>query len=322
MVDETQATELSAEPPQKSLAPWHFRAGAFAIDVVLGSAVVATIALVSLTMPPRSAWWWLAISVGGFGILLALINRLLLPTVTGWSLGRALYGIVVVRGDGQAVGSWGLLLRDAVHLVDAVPLLVGWLWPLWDSGRRTFADMLLHTKVWRVEPNERPAHIRRWTAVAVLTAATVCLGGAVMGYAVVYMRDRATDETRAQIATLGPRMVAQMLTYDPKSLRDDFTRAQSLATDRYRSELTAEQNVVAKRHPIINEYWVTDSSVQSATPGHATMLVFMQGRRGVPPEERYITATVRANFAKDGNAQWRIDRLTVLAKPKPPGNRK
>ena len=29
------------------------------------------------------------------------------------------------------------------------------------------------------------------------------------------------------------------------------------------------------------------------------MLLFMQGRRGAGPDERYITATVRVNFAKD-----------------------
>jgi Mce-associated membrane protein len=49
------------------------------------------------------------------------------------------------------------------------------------------------------------------------------------------------------------------------------------------------------------------------------MLMFMQGRRGAAPEERYISATVRVSFAKNGDSGWRVDDLTVLTKPKPPG---
>jgi Mce-associated membrane protein len=50
--------------------------------------------------------------------------------------------------------------------------------------------------------------------------------------------------------------------------------------------------------------------------------LFMQGRRGIPPEQRYISATVRVNFAKDRNGHWLVDDLTVLTKPKPQGNGK
>ena len=102
---------------------------------------------------------------------------------------------------------------------------------------------------------------------------------------------------------------------------DDFVRARSLATDKYRGQLKAQQDIVGKGNPVINEYWVTDSSIQSASPDSATMLLFMQGRRGVAPDERYITATVRVKFVKSGN-DWRVDDLTVLTKPKQPGNGK
>jgi Mce-associated membrane protein len=52
------------------------------------------------------------------------------------------------------------------------------------------------------------------------------------------------------------------------------------------------------------------------------MLLFLQGRRGVAPNERYISATLRVTFAKGGDDRWRVDDLTVLTKPKPPGNGK
>ena len=81
-------------------------------------AVVATMVLVSFTVPPRGVWWWVCISVGGLAILLMLVNRLVLPAITGWSLGRAVCGIAVVRRDGEAPGPWRLLLRDLAHLLD------------------------------------------------------------------------------------------------------------------------------------------------------------------------------------------------------------
>ncbi len=101
---------------------------------------------------------------------------------------------------------------------------------------------------------------------------------------------------RAEVATQGPKIVAQMLTYDPNSLHDDFARARSLATDKYRGQLAAQQEAVEKGHPVINEYRVTDSAIQSATPDRVTMLVFMDGRRGAGPDERYITRDRSGDF--------------------------
>jgi Mce-associated membrane protein len=310
-----------AAAPRDALAPWRIRAAAFAVDVLPGIAATTTMGLVAWTVAQHPIWWWVCVSVGGLAILLMLANRLLLPSITGWSLGRGLLGTTVVRGDGTAVGPWGLLLRDLAHLVDTVSV-VGWLWPLWDSRRRTFADMLLGTEVRRVEPDEAAPNLRRWAAAAALTAAAVCLSGAAVSYLVAYSPDRASDQSKAQIQAQGPKMVAQMLTYDPKSLSDDFARARSLATDKYRKQLQAQQDVVQKGTPVINEYWPIDWSVQSATPDRATMLLFLQGRRGNAPDERYISASVRVDFAKGGDDRWRVDDLTVLTKPKPPGNGK
>jgi Mce-associated membrane protein len=321
VVEDTRTTAAVQVPTQDALAPWRLRVGAFAVDVLPAVAVAATMALVALTVRQHAVWWWVCVSVGAVAILLMLVNRLLLPTITGWSLGRALFGIEVLRRDGAACGPWGLLLRDLAHLLDTASM-VGWLWPLWDSRRRTFADMLLRTEVRRVEPDEPPPHIRRWTAVTVLTAAAVCLGGAAVSYLVVDSYDRATAQTGAQVWTQGPKIVAQMLTYDPKTLNDDFARARSLTTDRYRGQLADQQEAVKKRNPIVNEYWPTNWSIQSATPDRATMLLFMQGRRGEGPDLRQITATVRVNFAKAGNDHWLVDDLTVVTKPKPPGNGK
>lgn len=308
--------------PEKALAPWHVRVAAFSVDVLAGLAVATTMALVSLALPPYRVWWWVCMVVCALVVLAVLVNRLLLPTLTGWSLGRAQFGIAVARCDGKEISPWWLLLRDLAHLIDSAALLVGWFWPLWDSQRRTFADMLLRTEVLRVVPHERAEKVRKWTAVALAVAALLCLGGAGVGYGVVYARAQATDRTRAEISTQGPKIVAQMLTYDPKNLKDDFARALNLTTDRYRKNLAAQQEVVEKGHPVINEYWGSTNSVLEATPSSATMLLFLQGRRGENQDVRYITASVRVKFIRSGDGRWLVDDLTVLAKPKPAGEGK
>ncbi|MDI3313020.1 MAG: RDD family protein [Mycobacterium sp.] len=324
VVEPTTATQDVREASPNDLARWHLRAGAVAVDLLPGVAVVVAMGLTAqaLAAPLRSTWFWSSVGIGGLAILLMAVNRLLAPAITGWSLGRAAAGIRVVGRDGAPVGPWRLLLRDLAHLLDTVSVLVGWLWPLWDARRRTFADLLLHTEVRRVGPSQRPAAIRRWTTTLVAVAVLVCASGAAVSYFVVYQRDRAVDQARTQIAVQGPKLVAEMLSYHPKTLERDFEHARSLTTDKYREQLATQQRAVKSGHPVDNEYWVTNSAVQSVTPDHATMLLFLQGRRGAPPGERFISATVRGAFVKGADTRWRIDDLTVLTKPVPSGNGK
>jgi Mce-associated membrane protein len=299
------------------LAGWELRAAALAVDVLPGLAVVTTMALVWLTVPPQSLWWWVSISVLVGAALVTMVNRAALPAILGWSLGRALFGLEVVRPDGTAVGVGRLMSRELAHLLDTLSGCIGWLWPLWDPRKRTFADVLLRTEVHCVAPDRRPAEIRRSAAIAVGVAVALCVGAAAVSVFAVYLPDRAADQTRTAVNAQGPKIVTEMLTYDPKSLKQDFERARSLTTDRYRPELVKQQESVQKGHPVMNEYWVTDSTVLSAARDSATMLLFMQGHRGGGGDERFITATVRVSLVKGNDGRWRVDNLDVVTKPKP-----
>jgi hypothetical protein len=46
-------------------------------------------------------------------------------------------------GTGLSIG------RQFVHILDSLPCLIGYLWPLWDKENRTFADMILDTRVYK-----------------------------------------------------------------------------------------------------------------------------------------------------------------------------
>ena len=308
--------------PDARLASWAARAGAFAVDILPGAGVVATMALLALTAPADSWARWVFTAVAALTLFAMAVNRLVLPAATGWTLGRALFGIAVRRGDADlSVGVLRLTLRELAHLLDTLALLVGWLWPLWDRRRRTFADLLARTEVQRVgrpEPN-----MRRLVTWVLIAAAVLCAAAVGLGYAVVYRQERAVDQARLQIAEQGPRIVEQMLSYGVDTLPEDFARAQSLTTDEYRPQLIAQQQAVQSAvqngEATANEYWAVRSAVLTmpeVTPQEASMLLAMQGQRGTNPEDlKFITATVRVDFDKSPDGQWKVANLTVLKKP-------
>ncbi|WP_431235648.1 RDD family protein [Mycolicibacterium psychrotolerans] len=301
-------------------AGWWARAGAFVVDVFFGLGVVITCLLVAWTAPLRGWLWWVAVALAGVVFLAVAVNRLLLPAITGWTLGRSLAGIVVVGRDGTPVGPWRLLARDLAHLIDTAAIFLGWLWPLFDSRGRTFADLLTRTEVRRVE-GERPNR-RRLAGVVLALLAVVAACATALAYFSVYRPELAVEQARQQLAVDGPRIVSQMLSYDVTSIDNDFARARGLATDAYRPQLVAQQDAVRKAGPVDNDYWVTNSAVLTNTRDKAVMLLLMQGQRGEAPKQRLITATVRVNFERSAAGQWQVANLSVLAKPNPAGEPK
>ncbi len=307
------------EPPPAAteevrLASWPMRAGTLAVDLLPGAAVMSTTLLLWFAATPRSWLWWLLSAAAAVAFVATMLNRWLLPTLTGWTLGRALFGVRVTVASGAAPGVVRLLLRDVAHLLDTASLLVGWLWPLLDRRNRTFADLLLHTEARSVEPAQGAA--RRIAGVVLVVAALTCAAGGGLSYWSIYQHDQAVERTRAEIAEQGPRIVEQLLSYHADTVRDDFARAQSLATDTYRQQLVAQQQAAQKSGVTANEYFAVTSAVLSAAPDRAAMLVALQGQRGADAKTlKFLTATVRVDFVKSGDQHWRVENLIVLKKP-------
>jgi len=297
-------------------ASWGLRLGAIALDLLPGIAVVATLGVLAYTTNPDTWLRWTFVAVIALTVVALVGNRVLLPSLTGWTLGRAVMNIRVVRGNGQPAGGFRLLLRECAHLLDTAAAFVGWFWPLWDRRRRTFADMLLRTEVRVVDGPKRD--VRRLAAALLVGAALLSAAGAGLGYLVEYRHDRAVDQARTELAEQGPRIVEQMLSYGKDSIVGDFAKAQALVTDGYRPQLIADQAAAQKAGVTANEYWAVSSAVlpdPPVQPDRAAMLVALQGQRGSDPKDlKFITATVRADFEKvDGH--WRVGSLTVLKKP-------
>lgn len=304
-------TEADAAPDWRP-AGWWARAGAFGIDVLAGMGVAATALLIGWSAPLRGWLWWLCMLIAAAAVVAIAANRWWLPSVTGWSLGRAVLGIAVVDRDGDQVGIGRLALRDLAHLADTAPLFLGWLWPLIDRRGRTFADMLVGTEV-RDDPGLPDR--RRLAGRVMAGAAALSVLTAALGLALIYRHQRAVDTARAQIAEQGPKIVVDMLSYTAKTVQEDFDKAQGLVTEAYRPELVKQQDAVRK-NPVDNDYWVSNSAVLSAADKRASMLMLLQGQRGAAPTQRFVTASVRVDFERQGH-DWRVSNLTVLSAPKP-----
>jgi uncharacterized RDD family membrane protein YckC len=85
----------------------------------------------------------------GFALVWFIYNTVYRQGTTGQTIGKTMLGIAVYRaGTAEPIGAALSFVRQLVHLVDSITCYLGYLWPLWDSQKRTFADMIMSTRVY------------------------------------------------------------------------------------------------------------------------------------------------------------------------------
>ena len=89
--------------------------------------------------------------LGGIGAFGFFVWQLVVQGQTGQTIGKKAVGIKLVReSDGQVVGPGLSFGRFAVHYVTDGLCYLGYLWPLWDAKKQTWADKILSTLVIKV----------------------------------------------------------------------------------------------------------------------------------------------------------------------------
>ncbi|WP_030263275.1 RDD family protein [Streptomyces sp. NRRL B-24484] len=115
--------------------------GAGHIDPVTGEYVAAT------TTTSSGGGGGLLLGLGALLYVGALLLLAYLQGVKGQSLGQRAVNIRLVReADGQPMGFGMAFVRQICHVVDGF-CCVGYLWPLWDAKKQTFADKIMSTVV-------------------------------------------------------------------------------------------------------------------------------------------------------------------------------
>ena len=88
----------------------------------------------------------------GLSVILASLawvayNRWMIAGKTGQSLGKRMTKIRLIgEQTNTPIGAKNAFIRDLVHILDALTV-VGYLWPLWDDKKQTFADKIMKTIV-------------------------------------------------------------------------------------------------------------------------------------------------------------------------------
>jgi uncharacterized RDD family membrane protein YckC len=91
--------------------------------------------------------------IGGVLMLAATLFLCYREGATGQTPGKRIVGIRLLREhDGSALGFGLAFGRRLLHVLDSLPCGLGYLWPLWDAKKQTFADKCVHTVVIR-DPN-------------------------------------------------------------------------------------------------------------------------------------------------------------------------
>ncbi|MFI7237309.1 RDD family protein [Streptomyces cyaneofuscatus] len=130
------------------LAHWGLRAGGLIIDgLVIGAPYLLFVGIGGA----------MGDAAGGFialiGVLLMIglsLWQLYQEGTTGQTIGKKAVGIRVLReADGRPLGFGMAFVRRLAHFLDSIACYIGWLWPLWDEKKQTFADKVCSSVVIR-----------------------------------------------------------------------------------------------------------------------------------------------------------------------------
>lgn len=137
------------------LAEWGSRAGGYIIDYLIFAGPVFVLYLLSLLLTSSGS--------GGaavLGLLFMLVGFALSIAgglwicyqegTTGQSIGKRQMGIRLISAQtGQPIGFGMAFVRKLAHIADSFLCYIGFLWPLWDDRKQTFADKICNTIVVR-----------------------------------------------------------------------------------------------------------------------------------------------------------------------------
>ncbi|MFI2487123.1 RDD family protein [Promicromonospora kroppenstedtii] len=235
-------------------ASWGQRVFAALLDNAILAGVTWLALGAGVTVPSLTPGWGTsaeAARAGGPLVLVpiaALVVLLVLQGLTGWTPGKLVTGIRVVREDQHHTAGLGrTLARWVLHLLDAI-LLIGYLRPIWHRKRQTFADSIVRTVVLR-EVLDLP---RRPRIVAYSAAIVVCVLGLGYGYVPI------SSGSAADVADDSPLCAVE--TPEPTLVAGEIRPAGSVSINRDRRLWTVRETRTT--HPGAVLTWTSEPSVR------------------------------------------------------------
>jgi uncharacterized RDD family membrane protein YckC len=140
------------EPPVRYgfplLATYGQRVGGFLIDIGIPGGLLAVVLIAALASRDMVVIGVVYPAAAVVGLAFLAWNSGYRQGRSGQSLGKSVLGTRLVSAvSGEPVGFARAFWRQVAHLLDGIPLGIGYLWPLWDEQRQTFADKICSTLV-------------------------------------------------------------------------------------------------------------------------------------------------------------------------------
>jgi uncharacterized RDD family membrane protein YckC len=157
-------------------ASWLTRVGAYVIDALLGAVAALPLwvgyaqlfADSTTTTDPdgtehvhfhatgtATAFIWIGIVTA---LAFQIWNVYIRQGRTGATYGKSVMAVRLVNSDLQPIGPGLAFVRNILHIVDAIPCYLGYLWPIWDSRKQTFADKIMRTFVIHATAPQPPVY--------------------------------------------------------------------------------------------------------------------------------------------------------------------
>lgn len=127
------------------LAHWGLRFGGLIVD---GLVLMVPYILVIIGGGVGDSFGMILSAIGFIGFVAVAIWQLYQEGATGQSIGKKAVGIRLLReADGRPLGFGMAFVRRLAHFLDSIACYIGWLWPLWDAKKQTFADKVCSSVV-------------------------------------------------------------------------------------------------------------------------------------------------------------------------------
>ncbi|MFJ7587451.1 RDD family protein [Streptomyces sp. NPDC097617] len=144
----------SGMPP---LAHWGLRVASYLLDLLIIAGPMYALMGLGAAVATDESTEAIAGILSLIGMLYTLgmaIFQLYKEGTTGQSFGKKIVGISLHRElDGSTVGFGMAFVRKLAHFLDGIACYIGYLWPLWDEKKQTFADKVCATVVIKVNKN-------------------------------------------------------------------------------------------------------------------------------------------------------------------------
>lgn len=148
-MSEASPPKDSAERRADGYAEWSQRALSSVIDITIVIGGLVLVLLLSLVLGLIAHRLGDLVRLVGLLAVIAVTtrNQIIIQGNSGQSIGKKQIGIMLIsERTSQPLGPLMTSVRQIAHVLDWI-CLIGYLWPLWDEKKQTFADRIVKSIV-------------------------------------------------------------------------------------------------------------------------------------------------------------------------------